>query len=70
MKISVGSALSFLKIVQVRTSEHGFSREYRMNPYNPLTYVAIPVLVFVGLLMFGFVGFTREVDLVNPFKWQ
>jgi len=35
----------------------GFSTAVRLNPYNPLSYIAVVLIVIVGILMFGFVGF-------------
>ncbi len=48
----------------------GFMYAYRVNPFNPLSYIFIPLALIVGLLMFGVVGFWKEVDLNNPFKWN
>lgn len=47
----------------------GFSTAIRLNPYNPLTYIAVVLIAVVGILMFGFVGFWKETDRRNPFKW-
>lgn len=48
----------------------GYQKAYRLNPYNPLSYIAIPIIFLVVLIMFGIVGWTKEVDLENPFKWN
>ena len=48
----------------------GFFVARRFNPYNPLSYIAIIGIVIFGLLMFGFIGFFREIDNKNPFKWD
>ena len=48
----------------------GFMNARRLNPYNPLSYITVVVSVIAGILMFGFVGITRELDLRNPFKWD
>lgn len=48
----------------------GFLKAYRLNPYNPLSYIALVIMFVVGILMFGFVGFWKEVELTNPFKWN
>ncbi len=48
----------------------GFSTAYRMNPYNPLSYITIILTLIIGILAFGFVGVCKEVDLENPFKWN
>ena len=48
----------------------GAYESYRFNPYNPLSYVAVCLILIIGILMFGFVGFWKEVDIRNPFKWN
>ena len=48
----------------------GYSNAYRVNPYNPLSYVTIVIGLIVGIVLFGFVGVWKEVDVKNPFKWQ
>ena len=48
----------------------GYTKAIRLNPYNPLSYLSIIISFIIGILMFGFVGFWKEVDLRNPFKWQ
>lgn len=47
----------------------GFSTAIRVNPYNPLSYIAILLCLIAGIVMFGFVGIRKEMDLKNPFKW-
>lgn len=47
----------------------GFSTATRMNPYNPLSYVVVCLNIILGILMFGFVGFWKEL-IKNPFKWD
>jgi predicted PurR-regulated permease PerM len=48
----------------------GFFKARRFNPYNPLSYIAVIIFLIVGILMFGFVGIWKEVDVSNPFKWN
>ncbi len=48
----------------------GFSTARRINPYNPLSYAALLIILIVALLMFGFIGIWEEIDLKNPFKWN
>lgn len=66
----------FIKLLIVQEKrilrDDGFTYRkcYRINPYNPLSYVLIPVSVIVGLLMYGFVGITNEFDFQNPFKYR
>ena len=48
----------------------GFSVAYRFNPFNPLSYIFLPLFLIVGIVMFGFVGVWSECDLNNPFKWR
>ncbi len=47
----------------------GFSKAIRINPYNPLSYIVILLTFLVGVIMFGVVGFWKEIDTKNPFKW-
>lgn len=67
--------LKFLYILQEipnkdRKLGRGFLTAYRINPYNPLSYIALLLIIIVGVLMFGFVGFWNETDKSNPFKWN
>ena len=48
----------------------GYNKAYRLNPYNPLSYLTIIIVLIVGILMFGFVGVWNELPTTNPFKWQ
>lgn len=48
----------------------GYSEARRLNPYNPLSYLTVVTTIIVGIVMFGVVGFWKEVDLRNPFKWS
>lgn len=47
----------------------GYFKAYRINPYNPLSYLTIIILFIVGIIMFGVYGFWKEVNR-NPFKWN
>ena len=42
----------------------------RLNPFNPLTYITIIIVLIVGIILYGFVGVWREVEIINSFKWQ
>ncbi len=66
-----------MKIIQIISNKNrepklgrGFMEAYRMNPWNPLSYLVVLVAIVIGLLMFGFIGIWKEVDLQNPFKWN
>lgn len=48
----------------------GYREAYRFNPYNPLSYIALVIILIVGIFMFGFVGFWKETTTFNPFKWN
>lgn len=48
----------------------GFSRAYRINPFNPLSYLVIVITLFFGITLFGLVGFWQQTDIKNPFKWD
>jgi hypothetical protein len=58
----------------LQESEHldSFKRSYkkeRLNPYNPLSYIIILVLIIVGIFMYGFVGAWKELRLKDYFQW-
>ena len=42
----------------------------RINPYNPLSYAVLIIIIFVGFILYGVVGFWKETDKSNPFKWS
>ena len=44
-------------------------KAYRLNPYNPLSYLLIPIVLVVGIIMFGFIGIWNEID-AKPFRWH
>ena len=48
----------------------GCFKAYRFNPYNPLSYISLVIIVIAGVLMFGFYGITKEMEMANPFKWN
>lgn len=44
--------------------------KYRLNPYNPLTYIVIIMSLVIGIFMFGFVGIKNEININElKFKW-
>jgi len=57
--------LKKLYIVQ----EHSNGKR-RINPFNPLSYIALIIIFFVGIIMFGVYGVWKETDIINPFKWN
>ena len=48
----------------------GYFKAYRFNPYNPLSYIAILIILIVGVFMFGFCGIWKEIITHNPFIWD
>lgn len=48
----------------------GFRTAKRFNPYNPLSYIVVLLFLVAAIIMFGVVGFAKEVDHSNPFKWN
>lgn len=67
--------LKTLKIIQEVNNKNkklgrGFSTAIRLNPYNPLSYITIILVVVFGIIAFGLYGFWKEVDTRNPFKWS
>ena len=59
------------------TSKNGSERKViakrtwrRINPYHPISYIFILCVLIFALLLFGFVGMWKEIDLRNPFRWK
>ena len=61
--------LLFLGITQKIINDRGYER-HRLNPYNPLAYILIILVFVVGIILYGVIGFWKELDLRNPFKYQ
>ena len=64
--------LKLLYIRQEKQSENQYGTwiKFRINPFNPLTWVVIILGLVIALFMFGIVGMWREIDTTNPFKWH
>ncbi len=60
--------LTSLQVLQMRKIDG--KRRVRINPYNPLSYITVPLLFLMALLLFGVVGMWQEMDGKNPFKWH
>lgn len=65
---------TLLGITQVKKEKTEFGPEVtvkRFNPYNPLSYIVIVLLVLVGIVFYGPIGFWEAVDLkVLSFHWK
>lgn len=48
----------------------GFTTATRLDPYNPLSYITIVVVLLLALILFGIKGMWRQLDIRNPFKWR
>lgn len=48
----------------------GYSTAYRFNPYNPLSYITVVIALIIGITLYGILGFWKEMDKQNPFKWN
>lgn len=62
----------FLKgigVLQSKDVGHRFKR-YRINPWNPLSYLTIIIVVIMHTVWYGVKGTYDEVYGRNPFKWQ
>lgn len=46
----------------------GYFNAYRLNPYNPFSYLLVLISIPIVLLLFGLVGFFELAH--NPFKWR
>lgn len=61
--------LKFLFILKEKINKLGYKRR-KLNPFNPLSYLFLVLVVIFGLMAFGFIGISKEMDFKNPFKWQ
>lgn len=68
--------LVFIKVVQIADNKkrtrklgRGYSKAYRINPFNPLSYLALLIFYPIAFFLFGFVGAFKEGLPFNPFKW-
>jgi len=48
----------------------GYSEAMRFNPFNPLSYIALVLILIIGIILYGVIGFWNETDVCNPFKWN
>ena len=46
----------------------GYFEANRVNPYNPLSYILIAILIPIVILLYGFVGLIDKWE--NPFRWN
>jgi membrane protein insertase Oxa1/YidC/SpoIIIJ len=68
-----------LKIIQIVDNEkrnkqglkrfgQGYSKAYRLNPLNPLSYIMIIISIPILLYMYGFVGLVEKS--YKTFRWD
>ena len=66
--------LKILFIIQEKKKLDEFKRTRtlrRINPYNPLSYLAMLITILLAIILYGFVGAWNEIDIFpNPFKWK
>jgi hypothetical protein len=77
MNLILRKTLRFLFILQEVDNRNktpkmgrGFFTAYRLNPFNPLSYIFIIIILIFGIIMFGIIGFWKEIDYRNPFAWN
>lgn len=62
-----------LRIIQMRNVTDPFKvgrTEYRLNKYNPLSYVALLVFVVLAVLTYGVSGAKEHINIKKEFKWK
>ena len=66
--------LKLLIVIQEKQKLNPLNYNYhtvrRINPFNPLSYLTIVLVFLIGIILFGFVGIWKEIDLRNPFKYK
>ena len=74
----IGDILLYLKIAQkvsnvernknkLKRLGKGYNNAYRLNPYNPFSYILLVIYLPIKIIIFGLVGI---FDFQNPFKWD
>ncbi len=65
--------LILLKVIETKKIMDPFKITHtkkRLNPYNPLSYIVLLITFVVGIIMFGFVGLWRKINIKEfMFKW-
>lgn len=46
----------------------GCFEAYRLNPFNPISYVLAVLAIPIIIILYGFVGLFEK--FINPFKWN
>lgn len=63
--------LLMLRIKQEKNTNNSYGYytvKSRLNPYNPLSYLAFTIDAVVGTLFYGVVGYWKNYR--NPFKYR
>lgn len=77
MKKSIRKFLVLMGILQIASNKgrnrkeklgKGYHEAWRFNLWNPLSYLAIVILLLVALVIKGIIGIIEEWH--NPFKWD
>jgi hypothetical protein len=53
---------------QFKDDEGYLYKKRRVNPFNPLSYIFIIILIVISVFLFGIVKLIEENE--NPFLWQ
>lgn len=62
--------LKHITVIQEYYTTEGYIKR-RLNPLNPISYIVVVMTIIVGLILFGVIGFWKEVDMRNnPFKYH
>jgi hypothetical protein len=48
----------------------GYFNAHRLNPFNPLSYIVVALVIPTLILLYGFVGMWEQTGIRNPFKWD
>jgi hypothetical protein len=59
-----------LQVRDVKGKHKAISEKRRLNPYNPLTYIFMIVIVIIAIVLYGIVGAWAQLDLEKPFTWR
>jgi uncharacterized membrane protein YqjE len=61
--------LKFLWILQEKKNSDESEKLFRLNPYNPLSYIVLIIFGFVSLFLLIILIIKESVRAIDLFKW-
>lgn len=68
-RIKLRTLLYYFGVVEIINKGDIYKERQRMNPYNPLTYIVIAIIVLLAVPYYC-LNALRDLFSSNPFKWS